>query len=282
MGQPMARHLLEGGFELRAWNRSAERARPLAGAGAEVFDDPRAAADGADVMVTMLSDADAVLETAAPALPALADGAIWIQMSTIGVAGIERCRELAERASVTLVDAPVLGTRQPAEQAKLVILAAGPQSARDRCQPLFDKVGARTMWLGDVGAATRCKIVVNSWIVGVVGVLAETISLAQTLGVEPDHFFAALDGGALDLPYARLKGSAMIKRAFDDPAFRLALARKDADLVLTAASAHELDLPIMDAVARRLRAAEHDGHGDEDMAATYWATPPERAEVTWR
>jgi 3-hydroxyisobutyrate dehydrogenase len=203
-------------------------------------------------------------------------------MSTIGLEGTERCAEIAENAGIPLVDAPVLGTREPAEKAELVVLASGPEHERERCQPVFDAVGKRTLWLGEAGAGTRLKVVVNSWIVGVVGVLAETISLAQTLGVEPDHFFAALDGGALDLPYARLKGSAMIKRAFDDPAFRLALARKDADLVLTAASAHELDLPIMDAVARRLRAAEHDGHGDEDMAATYWATPPERAEVTWR
>jgi 3-hydroxyisobutyrate dehydrogenase len=274
MGLPMARHLLRAGFELHAWNRSGERARPLAEDGALLFDDVRAAAEGADVLVTMLSDAHAVLETASPALPLLADGAIWIQLSTIGVAGIERCRELADGASVTFVDAPVLGTRQPAEQAKLVVLASGPQAARDRCEPLFEAVAARTMWLGDAGAGTRCKIVVNSWIVGVVAVLAETISVAQALGVDPQCFFDAVEGGTLDLPYARLKGKAMIERSLDDASFRLALARKDADLVLAACADVGLELPVIEAVAGRLRSAEEAGHGDKDMAAVFLAAAP--------
>jgi 3-hydroxyisobutyrate dehydrogenase len=274
MGLPMARHLLEAGFSLRTWNRSPERARPLAEEGAQVFGDPRSAAEGADLMVTMLSDADAVLETASPALPALAEDAIWLQMGTIGIDGIERCRELAAQASVTLVDAPVLGTRQPAEEAKLVILASGPRPARDRCQPLFNTVGARTMWLGEAGAGTRCKIVVNSWIVGIGAVLAETISIAEALDVDPQRFFEALEGGALDLPYARLKGKMMIERTFDDASFRLALARKDADLVLAACAAAELEVPVMEAVTARLRRAEDAGHGDKDMAAAYLAPAP--------
>lgn len=277
MGLPMARNLVKAGFELRAWNRSRERAEPLSDAGAQLFADPPEAAQGAELMVTMLSDSVAVLDTAAAALDGLADGATWLQMSTIGVEGTERCAQLAQKAGVALVDAPVLGTREPAEKAQLVVLASGPQAAREQCQPLFDAVAKRTMWLGEAGAGTRTKVVVNSWIVGIVGVLAETISLAQVLKVDPQHFFDAVEGGALDLPYARLKGAAMIERAFEDPSFRLALARKDGDLVLTAASESGLDLPIMEAVARSMRLAEEDGHGDEDMAATYWATAPEQA-----
>jgi 3-hydroxyisobutyrate dehydrogenase len=277
MGLPMARNLAGAGFQLRAWNRSRDRAEPLSDAGVELCADPRGAAKGAELMVTMLSDSVAVLDTAAEALHALAGGAIWLQMSTIGIEGTERCAELAQKAGVALVDAPVLGTRQPAEKAQLVVLASGPQAARERCQPLFDAVGSRSMWLGEAGAGTRTKVVVNSWIVGIVAVLAETISLAQALGVDPQHFFDAVEGGTLDLPYARLKGKAMIERAFEDASFRLALARKDADLVLAAASESGLDLQIMEAVARRMRVAEEGGHGDEDMAATYWATAPEQA-----
>src|SRR5438105_4753478 len=91
MGLPMARHLARAGHELRAWNRTAERAQPLGDEGATVVEEPTDAAAGADVLVTMLSDADAVLESATPALEALADGALWIQMSTIGIEGTERC-----------------------------------------------------------------------------------------------------------------------------------------------------------------------------------------------
>jgi 3-hydroxyisobutyrate dehydrogenase len=278
MGMPMARNLSTAGFEVRAWNRSSERAKPLADDGAEVLEDAREAARGADLLITMLSDTDAVLATAGPALESLDQAAIWIQMSTIGVSGTERCAELAQQRGIQLVDAPVLGTRQPAEEGKLVILASGPEDVRERCEPAFDALGSRTLWLGQVGAGSRCKIVVNGWVVGVVGLLAETIALAETLEVDPQRFFDAVDGGALDLPYARTKGALMIKHSFDDPSWRLALARKDAELILEAASAHGLELPIMEAVAGRLRRAERDGHGDEDIAATYWATPPRTPE----
>jgi 3-hydroxyisobutyrate dehydrogenase len=275
MGEPMARHLMEAGFGLRVWNRSADRARPLGEAGAEVLEDPREAATGAELVITMLSDAHVVLETAEQALQELDGDVLWVQMSTIGIGGAERCAELAERRGVTLIDAPVLGTREPAEQGKLVVLASGPESARERCQPVFDAVGQRTLWLGEAGAGSRMKVATNSWVVGVVGVLAETIALFEALDLEPENFFEALEGGALDLPYARLKGAAMMKHSFEDPAFKLALSRKDAELVLEAASRHGLELPILDAVADRLRRAEADGHGNEDMAATYWVSAPE-------
>src|SRR5664279_3992305 len=182
MGLPMARNLLTAGCDLRVWNRTADRAAPLVEAGARSCEDPAAAAQGAATMITMLSDAGAVLETAAQALPGLADGATWVQMSTIGIEGTERCAELAGEAGVTFVDAPVLGTKAPAEQGQLVILASGPESAQSHCEPIFAAVGARTVWLGDAGAGARVKVVVNGWIVGVVAVLAETINVAEPDG----------------------------------------------------------------------------------------------------
>jgi len=275
MGLPMARNLITAGFALRVWNRTPDRAAPLLQAGARRCEDPAAAAQDAPIMITMLSDAAAVLETATRALPRLAEGATWIQMSTIGIEGTERCAELARDAGVTFVDAPVLGTKAPAEQGQLVILASGPESAQSRCEPVFSSVGARTVWLGEAGAGARVKVVVNGWIVGVVAVLAETINVAEALGVDPQLFFAAIEGGPLDLAYARTKGSAMMSRSFKDPSFRLALSRKDADLLLSAVADADLELPVMQAVVTRLRIAERAGHGDEDMAATYWVGVPE-------
>jgi 3-hydroxyisobutyrate dehydrogenase len=279
MGLPMARNLLEAGVRVRAWNRSAERTQSLADNGAEVAEDPREAAEGAEFLITMLSDAAAVLDTAAAALDGAAENVVWIQMSTIGIEGTDRCIELAARHGVTFVDAPVLGTRQPAEEGKLVILASGPERARDRVQPVFEPLSVRTLWLGEAGGGTRCKVVVNNWIVGVVGVLAETISLAEGLGVDPNRFFDAIEGGALDLPYARLKGAMMMDQSFDDASFRLALARKDAELVLAAAEQGGIELSIAEAVAARMQRAEQDGHGDEDMAATYWVSAPSHARA---
>lgn len=278
MGLPMARKLLQAGFTVHAWNRTPDRAKPLADDGAQLFEDPRAAADGCPLMITMLSDADSVIEVAQAALSAPDPPDVWIQMSTIGVQGAERCAELADDRDVTYVDAPVLGTRAPAEQGKLVILASGLESARPAVDPVFEAVGSRTLWLGEGGAGTAAKVAINSWVVGIVGVLAETLRLSEALGVDPQVFFDAIEGGPLDLPYARLKGPAMMKRAFDDVSFRLALARKDADLVLAAAADVGLELPIMEGVATRLRAGEADGHGDKDMAAVFLAHPSTNAQ----
>lgn len=281
MGLPMARNLVQAGFTVRSWNRTPDRARPLTDDGAQLFEDPRAAADGCPLMITMLSDADSVLEVASTALSAPDPPDVWIQMSTIGVQGAERCAELADDRDVTYVDAPVLGTRAPAEQGKLVILASGAggaESVRSVVDPVFEAVGSRTMWLGEAGAATAAKVAVNSWVVGIVGVLAETLRLCEALGLDPQVFFDAVEGGPLDLGYAKLKGPAMMKRAFDDVSFRLALARKDADLVLAAAADVGLELPIMEGVAKRLRAGEADGHGDKDMAAVFLAHPPTNAQ----
>lgn len=272
MGFPMARNLATAGFSVRAWNRSVGRARGLEEHGVYVFDDARTATEGCSTLVTMLSDGGAVLDTAAQALPSLDRFATWIQMSTIGIEATTRCAELADQSGITFVDAPVLGTRGPAEQGALVILASGPESAQEECAPILDVLGARTIWLGDAGAGSRCKVVVNGWIVGVVAVLAETINLAEALDVDPDRFFDAVKGGPLDLPYAQVKGAAMMSRSFDDVSFRLALSRKDADLLLSAASEAGIELPVMGAVVERLRAVEASGHGDEDMAATYWAS----------
>jgi 3-hydroxyisobutyrate dehydrogenase len=271
MGAPMARNLARAGHEVRAWNRSLDKAQALSDDGVDVRDDPASAADGADVVMTMLSDADAVLDVARRV--ELADGQIWWQASTIGIEGIEQCAVLAQETGAALVDAPVLGTRLPAEEGKLVVLASGPDPALDACAPLFDAVGQRTMRIGPAGTATRLKLAVNLWVLVVTQGTAETIAFAQSLGVEPGWVLEALEGGALDLPYFRMKSKLMLDEEFP-ASFALALAAKDARLVAAAAERHDADLPIARAVAERLTQATDAGHGDEDMAATYRLSKP--------
>ena len=271
MGAPMARNLARAGHEVRAWNRSPDKAAALRDDGVEVCDDPAAAAAGADVVLTMLADADAALDVARRAN--LADGQIWWQASTIGLEGIEQCAGLAEETGAVLVDAPVLGTRLPAEEGKLVVLASGPDSALDACAPLFDTVGQRTMRLGAAGTATRLKLAVNLWVLVVTQGTAETIAFAQSLGVKPEWVLDALEGGALDLPYFRMKSKLMLDEDFP-ASFALALAAKDARLVAEAAERHGADLPVARAIAERFTQATEAGHGDEDMAATYRLSKP--------
>jgi 3-hydroxyisobutyrate dehydrogenase len=266
MGAPMARNLARAGHEVRAWNRTIEKAAALREDGVEVRDDPASAAAGADVVLTMLADADAVLDVARAT--GLAEGQIWWQASTIGLAGTEQCDALASETGVALVDAPVLGTRQPAEEGKLVILASGPEDALDACATLFDAVAARTLRLGGAGAGTRLKLAVNSWVLAVTQGTAETVALAQALGLDPNLVTEAVNGGGLDLPYFRMKAKLMMDEEFP-PSFALTLAAKDARLVVEAAERSGADVPVARAVAARMTEGAEAGHGDEDMAATY-------------
>ena len=265
MGAPMARNLLAAGFPVRVWNRTPERAAPLGEAGAVVAGSPEEAAAGASIVLTMLTDADAVLETAADAL---AGADVWVQTSTVGVEGAERCAALADAHGVALVDAPVLGSRQPAEDGSLIVLASGPEGVRQRVDPLFDAVAARTWWLGEAGAGQRLKLVANTWVLAVVEGLAETLLLAEGLGVPPQSFLDVIAGGPLDCGYAQLKGRAMIERSFP-PAFPLRHAAKDLGLIEQAAGRHELDVPLVRAIAARFAQGIEAGHGDLDMSATF-------------
>jgi 3-hydroxyisobutyrate dehydrogenase len=276
MGLGMSRNIQKAGMQVRAWNRSREKAEPLAGDGITVVDSATGAVDGADIVLTMLSDGDAVLEVADQSLPSARDGAIWLQMSTIGLSATDRCIAAAGSAGVVLVDAPVLGTKQPAEEGKLVVLASGPDEAREHVDPVFDAVGQKTLWIGGAGMGNRLKVAINVWIISVVEGAAEALALAEGLGLDPKLVLETVSGGPLDLPYLQIKGNMMIERSFD-PSFRLTLAAKDARLAVEAADSAELDLPLVDTIARRL-AAGSDEHGDKDLAATFLSSAPTRVQ----
>ena len=264
MGAPMARNLARAGHDVTVWNRSAEKAQPLAEHGAHVAQDPAASVAEAEVVVTMLTDADAVESVMREAAPAAPAGAVWWQASTVGIEGTERLVALAAEHGPAYVDGPVLGTKGPAERGALVVLASGDAEAVQRCLPLFDAVGSKTIRLGQAGEATRLKLVLNHWVLVVTDGLAETIALAEGLGLDPNLFLEAIEGGSLDLGYAHLKVPGMI--AGELPlAFPLKHALKDAELVLEAAQRHGLDLGLAPALRDRFARAAEAGHADEDM-----------------
>ena len=279
MGAAMARNLLSAGMAVRAWNRSREKAESLAREGAEIADDPADTARGADFILTLLADADAVEEAeeavGGDVLSALAEDSVWLQMSTVGEGGNERLAGMAADHGVTYVDAPVLGTKQPAEQGQLIVLASGPEEVRERSEQVFGVVGSKTVWLGEAGEGSRLKLVANNWIVGLLGVLAETVAFAEATGVDPAKFLETIEGGPLGLPYAQLKGSMMVEDNFPT-SFSANLARKDAALVLDSARDHDLHLRIAEAVTALFDDAIQAGHGEDDMAAIYRAAKPDR------
>jgi 3-hydroxyisobutyrate dehydrogenase len=278
MGLPMSRNIAKAGIGVRAWNRSPEKAEPLGGEGVEVLDSAAEAARGASVVLTILSDADAVIDAMEGpdgVLTGAEEGSIWLQMSTIGIEGTERCAELADEHALTLIDAPVVGTKQPAEQGKLTVLASGPEEARETCEPIFEAISQKAVWLGEAGTGTRMKLVINSWLLSLVEGLAETVAFAEGIDIDPAQFLETIAGGPIDNAYAQMKGKMMIERTFE-PAFKLELAAKDARLVLEAAERHDLDLPMLDAVRSQLEEAAEE-HGEKDMSAAYLASAPKGA-----
>jgi 3-hydroxyisobutyrate dehydrogenase len=269
MGAPMARNAAAAGMEVAAWNRSAEKADPLREEGIEVAESAAAAVDGSDIVVTMLSDGEAVRAVAeADGVLEAMRGRIWAQMSTIGIEANEALAATAASEGIAYVDAPVLGTRQPAEAGELIVLAAGPPEAKERCGELFDAVGKKTFWLGDEpGPASRMKVVLNTWIVGLVEALAESLALAERVGLEPAQMLEIIEGGPMDSAYAQMKGKMMVERSFET-SFPLRLAAKDARLALEAAEAEGLELPLLEGARAAMERAVEAGHGEKDLSAT--------------
>jgi 3-hydroxyisobutyrate dehydrogenase len=267
MGAGMARNIAGAGLPVRVWNRTPDKARVLEDV-AEVAASVAEAADGADVVLTMLYDADSVVETMEQARGHLGPETIWLQQSTVGVEGFDRMISLANELGVALVDAPVLGTRKPAEDGALVVLASGPEDTHERLAPVFEAIGSRTMWVGEAGAGSRLKLAANAWVATVLEGVADSLALTRDLGLDPALFLEAIAGGALDAPYVQIKGNAMLKGDYT-PSFALAAVLKDVDLILAAARGAGTDLGPMPGVRDHLARAVEAGHGDLDMAATY-------------
>ena len=280
MGAPIARNLLGAGFEVSVWNRTPERAAPLAADGARQSSSPTEAVEGANVTLTMLADGGAVKDAmtgADGALASMRPGSAWIQMATIGEEWTHRMATFAAENNIEFVDAPVSGSDGPAREGQLVVLASGPDGTRTQLQSIFEAIGRKTLWLGPAGNGTRLKLVLNDWLASLTEGVAETIALTEALGLDPQLFIEAIDGGPLGSPYAVAKARAALAGEFI-PGFALRLAYKDVGLALDAARERDLELPITEAISRRWQQAIADGYADEDVA-TVIAVAEARATI---
>jgi len=279
MGAAMARNLARAGHFVRVWNRTRAKAEPLAADGAHIADTPAEAVQGADVVLTMLYDGPAALDVMREAAPALRPGAAWVQATTAGIGAIAELAAFADEHGLVFFDAPVLGTRQPAEAGQLTVLAAGPVEGRAAVEPVFDAVGARTLWTGDDGAsgsATRLKLVANSWVLAATAATGEVLALSQALGVDPQNFFDLIAGGPLDMGYLKAKAGLVLNGQLSPAQFAVATAAKDARLIVEAGLSNGVRLDVAAATAERMERAAAQGHGDEDMAAAYYASFDEK------
>jgi 3-hydroxyisobutyrate dehydrogenase len=265
MGSRIARRLLDAGHQLTVWNRDPAKADPLVAAGASTARTPAEAARQAEAVVTMVADPEAlaaVTEGPDGAAAGLSQGSALVQMSTVGPRSLERLAGIVLEGS--LLDAPVLGSIAEVEAGSLRVFAGGPPELLERWTPLLETLGT-VLRVGPVGAGTAAKLVANTTLVGVIGLLGEALALATALGLPAEVAFDVLEATPLGEQAKRRRP------AFESgeyrPRFALSLARKDADLILDAASQHELDVRLVAAAREWLADAERSGRGADDYSA---------------
>jgi 3-hydroxyisobutyrate dehydrogenase len=249
------------------WDRSPKATAPLAAAGAVVVASVPDAIRDAGVVITMLPDADAVESVMfADGLPPFAPDAVWAQMGTIGVTATTglASRLGRVRPDVMFVDAPVSGSKGPAEAGQLLILASGPAVAEPVTAAAFAAIGRKTVWLGAAGQGSRMKLVVNSYLSFLIEGVAEALELGRRLGIDPAGLDSVLKGGPLDAPLADAKLRKIARGDFT-PEFPLEWALKDVDLAI--AAGHGTSLPMLAALSRQWHRAVEVGYGRSDVSA---------------
>lgn len=271
IGAPVARNLSRKGFAVRAWNRTTAKAQALAADGVQAFDTPIEAVRGADIIVTVLNDGASVVDAVEAAAPALSRGAVWLQLSTVGVEAIATLAQFAAQHGLVFYDAPVQGTRQPAEQGQLIVLSSGPLNGRTTAQPVFDAIGKRTLWVSEqAGASSRLKLALNSWAFALTHGIAESLLVAKGLGLDPSLVVDVVTGGPMDSGYFQLKAAAILAGNYGT-SFSIANAVKDSRLLVDAAGQAGIQVDAAQAGLRRFERALEAGHGGKDMAASYLA-----------
>jgi 3-hydroxyisobutyrate dehydrogenase len=272
MGGIFARRLLAAGMRVNAWDVVHAAAARLAEVGASVAERLEDAVANADVVLTMVPTIASIEETMPRALAAMKEGAIWLQMSTIGVEGTRRAHALAvqTRADVVFVDAPVSGSKTPAENGKLLILASGPSAALDALAPVFEVLGQKTMRWERVGAGSQMKLVMNTWLAVLAQGMSETATLAQSLDLPLEDFAACLSSTQLSAPWALAKLQKIQQGTFDAE-FALGLATKDVHLALDAVAETKAKLPVVESLAAQWDRALQSGFGDRDVIGAYLA-----------
>jgi 3-hydroxyisobutyrate dehydrogenase len=267
MGSAMAHRLLERGIAVTGWDRNSDHIRALEGRGGEPANAPSEVVSGAGVVITMLPTATVIRDLVEPLLGDWREGTVWLQMSSVGAAEADELTQLAEAHAIRLVDAPVSGSTQPAEEGGLTILASGPDSARTVVEPVFDALASRVLWVGEAGMGSRLKLAANHWMITMVAALAESMDLCQAMGLDQQQFIALLDGGPLGSTYAVQKLDEMRRHQY--PAgFPVRLALKDLELVREVEQSSHATMPLLDVVLERFANAGED-LADQDLAAIY-------------
>jgi 3-hydroxyisobutyrate dehydrogenase len=264
MGARMAGRLLDAGHELVVWNRTPAKTEPLVELGAVAAESPAEAARRTEAVITMVADPDALREvTEGPdgVTAGASEATTVMQMSTVSPVATSRLQSVLEPTGAGLLDSPVLGSLSEVEAGTLKIFAGGPDELVERWTPLLSVLGT-VLRVGPVGTGTAAKLVANSTLVGVLGVLGEALLVARKLGLSQDTTFEVLAATPL-AAQAERRRPALESGEFPQR-FALSLALKDANLILEAAGA---DLKVAAAVRDWLAEASEASWSDKDYSA---------------
>jgi 3-hydroxyisobutyrate dehydrogenase len=269
MGSGMTRALLRAGHTVHVWNRTSTSAEALTADGAVASDSVAAAVEGADVVITMVYDADAVEEVARQMGLSFPAGAVWLQMSTVGIDGMRRAQRVAEEFDLKMVDSPVLGTKGPANDGTLVALVAGDSEYIEAARPVLEAISSKIVRAGEtIGDASALKLVCNIWIATLASGLAQSLAFATVLQLDPSLFLEAIAGGMNDTAFAHVKGGQMLAADFTT-SFALANLLKDISLARAATAETSVNRDLSATLESLFRSADEKGLGQSDISAIY-------------
>lgn len=270
MGSAMAANLIKAGFTVTVWNRSAEKCGPLADLGATVAVSPRAAAESSDIVITMMATPAAVRSVrdgSEGILAGLSKCTGYVDMSTVDAETSRESARLAHERGALFLEAPVAGSRKPAEDGALTIMAAGDRELYDSSLPALEKMGRKILFLGETGKAAHMKLANNLVMCGALTALCEGIALAAGSGIDTAQLLEVLDSGAVANPMFRLKGPQIAANSEFPTAFPLKHMQKDLRLALRLAEEVGQPLFATATINELYKAALASGYGDDDFAA---------------
>jgi 3-hydroxyisobutyrate dehydrogenase len=275
MGAPMARNLLEAGFEVAVYTRTSEKVeRFVAEHGGRAADTPAEAAEGAEAFVTMVPDAPQVEEVLfGPngAAGALDQGALVVDMSTISPTASKELAERLAEQGLTFVEAPVSGSKPKAEDGTLTIMAGGEPESFERALLLLEAMGERIVHVGPVGHGQMAKLLTNTMGAVNAAALAEVVQTAKTAGLDRDAFLEVAAGSAGASAMLNLKGRPMFEERYEPALFKLEHMLKDVRHTLEEARSLGIELELGGLAERLYAEAAQSGHAEQDFASVYAA-----------
>jgi len=268
MGTAVAERLLDGGYDLLVYNRTAAKADPLAARGAAVADTAEELAERVDVVLTSLPNDEALESVAEEVVGAMRPDGVLVDLSTVSPGASARVAGLAEEASVAYLRAPVSGNPTVVRSGNLSFIVSGPREALDRVEPVLETIGPTVRYVGDAEQARIVKLALNLMIAGLAQLMSEALVLAEASDVSRQDLLETMGSSAVGAPFVKYKTEPLLHDDFS-ATFTTALMEKDIDLILDAAKQAGLELPVAQEMKRLLRATAQAGYADDDFMALY-------------